>query len=278
MLFLSNASAWARPGLIVLALGAVSVAHAEPIQWSTGQVSIAFDPETFSFSKSTHDFGGVMQVDVSPLAVSYSPLGDGVSVNFQDQMSLYASSYGNFSPETLDGSFSAYFNFTPQAGFVITGYTVTYAGTYSIETPGSVYVGSTTAGPFAAGTGGGAFSMSASLTGEDAPALQGSFSATGDLTTIQVFDGYEQVLDHYETVLDYCDVEDPFTCYYREEPVYVGVPVYHDETDLGEASINLQSITLQAHVVAVPEPGALALALAGLPVWGVWWMRRRRVA
>lgn len=72
-----------------------------------------------------------------------------------------------------------------------------------------------------------------------------------------------------------CETQEPFTCYYRTEPVYIEQPVYRYESDLGEGQIYLTSIDVQAHVVAVPEPQTLALGLAGLMVAG-WRLRSRR--
>jgi len=255
-----------------LAWGATAPVHAEAFQWSTGQVDIQFDTDAFAFHREAYP--GYL-ADISPSSLSYTQVGQGVEINFNDLLSLYATSYSYFTPQTLSGDFSASFGITPRAGYVITGYTVTYSGTYSIETPGSVYVGSTTAGPFTAITGSGPFNFREDVVGAVSPALTGSFSATGDLNTIQVFDGYQQVFDHNETVLDYCDAVEPFTCYYHEEPVYIGQPIYHDETDLGEAQLSLQKITLLVHVTAVPESGAMAMVAGVLPMLA-WWARRRR--
>lgn len=258
--------------LSCLVFGVAMPAHADTFQWSTGQVDIQFDTSSFAFHRESSP--GYVE-DISPASLSYTQVGQGVQINFNDLLSLYASSYTYFTPQTLSGDFSAYVDITPRAGYIISGYTVTFSGTYSIETPGSVYISSTAAGPFTATSGAGAFNFREDVVGAAAPALAGSFSATGDLNTIQVFDGYQQVFDHNESVLDYCDVVEPFTCYYHDEPVYINEAIYHDETDLGEAQLNLQTITLLAHVTAVPESEAPAMALAGLPILA-WWAKRRR--
>lgn len=257
-------------------LGAAVSGQAQSIQYSTGEVDIEFDPSAFSFTVDTTSFGGITTVDVSPLSLGYAQVGQGVEINFNGQLGVYATSYSAFSPQTLSGFFNAYFNFTPAAGYAITGYTITYTGSYSVETPGSVslYDGGTGAW-FSQNGGASGFSVSTTVSGAVAPSISGSFSATGDLTTIQVFDGYDTYIDHYEDVLDYCETEEPFNCYYRSEPVYVSVPIYHEETDLGEATFSLQGITVQANMAVVPEPESVALALAGLVVAG-WRVRSLR--
>lgn len=260
--------------LTLAALAACAAAQAAPTQLSTGQVVIDYDPDGFSFSRDVSFFGSPTPEEIPTASVSITGQGNGFVLDFNNQMSVYASSYFNFTPETLGGSFNAFFNFTPTAGHIITGYTVTYAGSYSIETPGSISV----AGPGVAVseyTGGSGFSYSAVLSGAAFPSLTGGISATGDLSIIQVYDHSEEVFDHYETVLDYCEVDDPSICYYKEEPVYISVPYYRDETDLGEASLTLQTITVQANVAAVPEPQSYALLMAGVPL-AAWALRRRR--
>jgi len=261
--------------LTLAALAACATAQAAPTQLSTGQVVIDYDPDGFSFARDVSYFGSPTPEEIPTASVSITGQGNGFVLDFNNQMSVYASSYYNFTPETLGGSFNALFNFTPTAGHIITGYTVTYTGSYSIETPGSISV----AGPgvsVSESVGGSGFSYSGVLSGPTLPSLTGGISANGDLSIIQVYDHSEEVFDHYETVLDYCEVDDPSICYYKEEPVYISVPYYRDETDLGEAQINLQSISVQAHVAAVPEPQSYALLAAGGPLRAGAWGRRRQ--
>ena len=265
-----------RASVILTLLSASAAVQAVPTQLATGQVLIDFDQDTFAFTRDVSYFGSYSTEDILPSLVTVTAGGNGVELNLNDYMNLYASSYNTFSPEYLSGNFNALFSFAPAAGYVITGYTVTYAGSYSIETPGSVSVGGPGAG-FSESSGGSSFSVSGNVVGAVAPSLIGGLNASGDISTVQVFDGFQSVFDHYDQVLDYCEVEDPSICYYREEPVYIDVAVYHDETDLGEASINLQRITLQANVVAVPEPEGLALLAMGVPM-AAWLARRRRRA
>lgn len=262
--------------LTLAALAACATAQAAPTQLSTGQVVIDYDPDGFTFTRDVISFGSPYAEDILSSSVSITGQGNGFVLDFNGQMSVYASSYYDFTPQSLGGNFNALFNFTPTAGHIITGYTVTYTGSYSVETPGSVSV----SGPGVSVSeyvGGSGFSYSGVLSGPTFPSLTGGISAYGDLTTIQVLDHYDTYLDHYEDVLDYCEVDDPSICYYKQEPVYITQPVYRDETDLGEAQINLQSITVQAQVAAVPEPASYALLMAGVPL-AAWAMRRRRQA
>lgn len=264
-----------RLGLICLALGAFASAHADPTQWSTGQVAIAFDPATFSFYNDT-TYGGSTEISSS---VSYGQVGQGVELSFGGLLSAYASSYTNFSPESRTGSFSAFFDFTPEAGYAITGYTVTYAGSYFVESPASVGLSGQGGAILLNGNiGGENFSISSYHGGPSAPQIAGELTAWANVDTIQIFDGYEQVYSHDIEVLDYCEQDDPGVCYYHTEPVYVEQPIYHYESDLGEGQIYLNAINVQAHVTAVPEPGAVALTLAGLASVGWWAARRRRAA
>ncbi len=255
---------------------AAAAAQAAPTHLSTGQVGIDFDPDTFVFSKEVGSFGNITTEDIPASLVTVTAGGNGLELNFNGYMNLYASSYNTFSPEYLTGNFNALFSFTPTAGYVITGYTVTYAGSYSIETPGSISV-SGPGGGITEYSGIGSFNAVGNVPGAVAPSLTGSISASGEVSFVQVLDHYDSVFDHYEQVLDYCEVEDPSICHYREEAVYVDVPVYREEMDLGEASLNLQSITVQANVVAVPEPESLALLTMGVPL-AAWLARRRRHA
>lgn len=261
----------------LVALAAVflaPLAQAAPTQFNTNNVTIDFDPEGFAFSRDVGGFGGFGSEEIPPSSLLYTQVNSGVKLDFNGLMSLYATSYYDYSPQSLAASFNAYFGFTPDAGYQITGYTITYEGGYGIETPGSVSLGAPGVN-FYQSSSGESFNIVANIAGPNAPSLAGGLGATGDIQYIQVFDGYEDVFSHYEDVLDYCEVENPDVCYYHQEPVYNQVAVYHDEMDLGEANINLQSITIQAQVAAVPEPGVLGLLMGAMPVAG-WWLRRRK--
>ena len=253
-----------------LASGGVALAQAQTVQWSTGQVSIEYDPSTFSFwSDSTN--GGYF--DVSAVV---NPLGQGVTLEF-GYLSAYATSYTYFSSDWRNGGFDALIGFTPEAGYAITGYTITYTGAYWVESPGSVALnddGGTLL--LSAGSGGSSFSIDRYQGGPNSPRIAGYLSAAGDISYIEILDGYELVYSHDQEVLDYCETEEPFTCYYRTEPVYTEQPIYRYEMDLGEGQISLSSISVQAHVAAVPEPESLALGLAGLMMVAGWRLRGRR--
>jgi hypothetical protein len=259
--------------MICLAFGAVASAHAATTQWSTGQVSIEFDPDTFVFTSDTVYNG---QQGVS---ASYSQVGQGVQLDFGGLLAAYASSYSFFSSDSRTAQFNASIGFTPEAGYAITGYTVTYTGGYFVESPASVGLSGQSGTILLNGNSGGdSFTLSSYQGGSAAPAINGELTAWANVDYIQILDGYQQILDHYEQVLDYCEQENPEVCYYRDEPVYRDEPIYRYESDLGEGQIYLSTINVQAHVAAVPEPGAMAMTLAGLASLGWWVSRRRRVA
>ena len=253
----------------VIAMGAAVVAPAQSIQYSTGQVAIDFDPSTFSFTSDTVYSG---PQGVSP---AISQVGQGVTLNFAGTLAAYASSYQYYTPDARLASFNAFINFTAEAGYAITGYTVTYTGGYFVESPASVGLNGQSGTILLNGNvGGDSFSLSNYQGGPAAPQITGELSAWADITYIQVLDHYEKVYSHDEQVLDYCEPDDPGTCYYHPEPVYTDEPVYRYESDLGEGQIYLSTIEVQAHVAAVPEPRSLALGVAGMAVLGCW-MRRR---
>lgn len=266
------------PGAVVLAacltLALPMAARAAAVQWSTGQVLIDFDPDTFVFQSDT-TYNGLQ--NISPDAMSYAQSGQGVVINIGGFVSAYASSYTYFSEDSRSASFNALFNFTAEAGYVINGYTVKYTGGYFIESPGSAGLnaqgGAITTG---GNLGGDSFSIETYQVGAGSPQLSGQLSAWGGISYIEVLDHYEQVYSHDEQVLDHCDTQEPFTCYYNTVPVYIDQPVYRYETDLGEAQIFLSSIEIQPTVVAVPEPGVTAMTLIGLAGLG-WWGARRRL-
>lgn len=267
-----------RPGAVALAaclaLAGPMAAQAAPVQWSTGQVLIDFDPETFVFQSDT-TYNGLQ--NISPDAMSYAQSGQGVVITLGGFVSAYASSYPYFSEDSRSASFNAFFDFTAAAGHEITGFTIKYTGGYFVETPGSAGLyaqgGAITTG---GNLGGDSFSIETYQAGAGSPQLSGQLSAWGGISTIEILDRYEQVYSHDEQVLDYCEPEEPFTCYYTSVPVYIEQPVYRYETDLGEAQIFLSTIEIHPTVVAVPEPGVTAMTLVGLAGLG-WWVSRRRL-
>jgi hypothetical protein len=270
-IFLARRAVLPSLSLICLALSAALPAHAEVTQWSTGQVNIEFDADTFSFTSDSH-YNGPM--GISP---GYSQVGQGVVLNFGGLLAAYASSYSSFSSDSRLAFFNAFFNFTPAAGYAITGYTVTYEGGYFVESPGSVGLNGQSGTILLNGNvGGDSFLIDSYQGGSVAPQIAGELSASADVNYIEIFEGYEKVYSHDQEVLDYCEQDDPSVCHYRTEPVYIDQPIYRYESDLGEAQIYLSTINVQAHVTAVPEPGAVAMTLAGLASVGGWAVRRRR--
>lgn len=250
-------------------LAVCQFSYASPSQIATGGVIIDYDADTFSANTdSFHISGSLMDV---------VPVSNGVKLNFNNLLTLSASSGIFFSADYKAGDYSALFSFSPTPGHTITGYSITYEGIYTIETPGFIGV----SGP------GGGFSSSSSAfsllfsetvntVGSIAPALSGSLAAEAYIDIIQVSDGFFQVQTGTQTVLDYCEDFDPNICYYREEPVYEWVERFHDESDLGDASINLQSITITANVSAVPLPGGFVLFGSVLSLIGGFKLRRKQ--
>jgi hypothetical protein len=246
-----------RLAALPAALLVAAAAHATPTTLNTGNVQIGYDKDTFDFwtqyTEGDHN-------SLAPDSILVSGVGNGVQLDFQGQLSVTGSSYGNFTPQTLEGGFDALFTFSALPGHAITGYTITYTGSYTVESPGYTSL----SGPgvnFSSSDYGNSFSLSGAAGGPDAPRLQGSFSATGDLSVIQIFDGYDPVT--------HCDdPNDPGNCWIEY------VPIYHDETDLGQATMTIDRITLTANVVAVPEPSTYALMAGGLGLLG--WAARRR--
>jgi hypothetical protein len=232
-----------------------AVANAAPVQLIAGDIIVDYDLDNFFLNVDGSSYDSSVY--------SITPLTNAVRLEFGGLLNVYASSYSNYSPQTKTADYSASFSLAPAAGKTINGFTITYAGSYSIETPASAEA--TGVGLFVGGTsGGGVFSISSNFSGMGVPTLTGQLSATGDIAFIEVLDGFKDVFVGYEQVLDYCEVENPEICYYRDEPIYEQVPVYRQEMDLGEASIYLESITISANVTPVPLPAGGLLLGSGL--------------
>jgi hypothetical protein len=238
----------------ILSWGATS-AYAAPVQLAAGDIIVEYDLDNFSLNVDGTGY------DSSVFLVT--PLANGVRLGFSGLLNVYASSYFNYSPQTKEADYSALFSLAPTAGKTITGFTITYSGGYSVEMPGSA--GASGVGMSVGGSsGGGPFSISSNFTGMGVPTLSGQLSATGEITFVEVLDDFQDVLVGYQPVLDYCEVENPEVCYYHDEPVYEQVPIYHQEMDLGEASVYIDSITISADVAPVPLPPSGLLMGAGL--------------
>lgn len=244
-----------------------TLAQAAPVQLSAGDIIVDYDLDNFFLNVDGNNFDSSV--------FSLTPLADGVRLEFSGLLNVYASSYFNYSPQTKTADYSALLSLAPVAGKTITDFTITYSGSYSIETPGSAAasgVGLSVGGS----SGGGPFSISTNFTGMAVPTLSGQLSATGEISYVDVLEGFQDVLVGYQPVLDYCEVENPDICFYHDEPIYEQVPVYRQEMDLGEASIYLDSITISANVAPVPLPASGLLLSAGLFGLGLQKMRHRR--
>ena len=265
---------------IVVALALTTQMQLVQIQWvvaapttHTGStVQIDFDPDTFTFQSDGGSGGGGM-INVDPSAYTVNPSGDSVLLTFGGSLYASASSYTSFSPEDAFGSYAADFGFSALPGHVITGYEITFEGTYDIESPGSVQI-SGSSSYFNGSSGFGTpWSQTETFFDTSIPALLGSIQASGQIDLIDipgVIVGYEQMDDPGD--LDCSGVFDDGICGTVDDtsrPIYDPPP--RTETDLGLASINVNSITITAQTALVPEPSALALAMLGLA--GLTWRR-----
>lgn len=248
-------------------LWGATLTHAAPVQLAAGDIIVDYDLDNFFLSVDG------MGYDSSVFTLV--PLNNAVRIEFGGLLNLYASSYFTFSPVYKTADYSAQLSLAPTAGKAINGFTITYSGGYSIESPGSA--GASGVGLSVGGSsGGGPFSVSSNFPGLGVPTLSGQLSASGEIGYIEIFEGYQDVFVGYQQVLDYCEVENPEICYYRDEPIYEQVPVYRQETDLGEASVWLDSITITANVETVPLPPSGLLFGAGLLGLGLRKMRNRK--
>ena len=251
-----------RPRTLAAALALLScIAHAAPATVTTGNVDISYDRDTFAFNRDL----GFGPESIDPASVGLSFAGNSVTLDFAGALSVYASGYG-FSSTNAFGQYLANFSFAAQADYLITGYTVRYMGSYTIETPGGVNVGGS--GIFLSeSTGAASFDLSSDI---GWPYLTGVLAASGYVDTIEVITGYDEVIVGYQDV----EVCDDYGCTIEQRPIIAEVPIIDYQTDLGEASLSIDTITVTANVVAVPEPETYALLLTGLGVLA-WAVRRR---
>jgi hypothetical protein len=259
---------------IALALATqMPLACAAPVTHTGSTVQIDFDPDTFVFQ--SNGGGGSGTIDLDPSSYTVNPTGDSVGLTFGGSLYAFASSYTTFNPEDSFGNYAANFSFSPLPGYVITGYQITFEGTYSIESPGEVSISGSSSYFNNADGFNIAWSSSESFVDSSIPALMGVIQASAQINFIDipgVIVGYEQMPDPGDIDCSggfdngFCGtVDDP------SRPIYDPPP--RTETDLGEASITINSITIAAQTAAIPEPTAMALAILGLTAF--IGMRRR---
>lgn len=253
-----------RPRPLAAALVLLSCAvHAAPTTVTTGNVDISYDRDTFVFNRD----GGFGQEPIDPASVGLSFAGNSVKLEFAGALSVYGSGYGSSAPSAF-GDYLANFNFAAHADYLITGYTVRYTGSYTIETPGDVNVGGT--GIFLSeSTGAASFDLSSAVAW---PYLAGVLAANGYVNTIEVITGFDDVVVGHEDV----EICNDLGCTIEQRPIIERVPIIEYQTDLGEATLSIDTITVTANVAAVPEPEAGALLLAGLGVVGYGARRLRQ--
>lgn len=257
---------------LVAALAALPLfAQAAPTSMVTGQVVIDYDPDTFVFNNAS-DFG-----DPSGPTTSPYPIGDVVigfsgnraDLTFTNGLRADDSAFGESDPlNPAIGPFSAPFAFTAQPGWVITGYRLRAIGTYSIEVPGEVSVefGALGAPLFeSAGTSstGVFFDRTLDVTGAVSPGLVGQLVAYAQVNQISLgfFDDPSRPI--FEFVPDDSACSDPSSC--PGSQVIVGYEqIERFETDLGSASVNIDTLSIEAVTRPVPEPSTWALLAAGL--------------
>jgi hypothetical protein len=261
---------------VVVALALATQMHSVPAAPTThtgSTVQIDFDPDTFAFQSDGGGGGGGI-INVDPSAYTVNPSGDSVAVTFGGSLYASASSYFNFNSEDAFGSYSANFGFSALPGHVITGYQVTFEGTYDIESPGFVEIsGSNSYSNFSSGFGT-PWSQTETFFDTSIPALLGSIHASGQIDLIDipgVFQGYEQIPNPGDPDCTGGEPDDGVcgTVDDLDRPIFDPPP--RTETDLGLASINVNSITITAQTAPVPEPSAIALAVLGLA--GLAWRR-----
>ena len=146
----------------ILALGftvAAGSALAVPVSYTGTNVLIDYDTDTS---------GGD----------SVSTAGDSVTLNFGSNFNVSASPSPGTSNSVAEafGSYSANFAFSARPGRVISGYQVTFAGTYSIGSPGSVSISGTPG--FSTDNGSGSWGWTTTFDGASFPGLAGLVQAT----------------------------------------------------------------------------------------------------
>ncbi len=246
---------------------AVSV-QAAPSQLLVNNTTVDFDPDTWVFSNSYDPF-------VTPAATGSSVVGAGIALDFNGTMTLSANSLTLFAPESQDGGFNVSFVFAADPGYQITGYQLTFSGSYGIETPGSVYADSGTAAFSASSSGlSSPFSFARSIAAALLPAVAGSVNASAYVDILLVQTGTETV-QIGTTPVEVCGIPgDPSTCTIVDEPVYEERPIFTEQSDYGDATLSLDRLLIVPTVTAVPEPGTYALLLLGIV--GIAALSRRR--
>ncbi|WP_255991178.1 PEP-CTERM sorting domain-containing protein [Chitinolyticbacter albus] len=247
-------------------------ALAIPTTIDSGQVTVDFDADLFTFGIDFYDYGFTNYID--PNSLTYGASSNGVEIDFGSQMSLFDYAINESDPLLpVHAFFDASFAFNAKPGHRIVGYTIDFIGSYNIEHPGGVGMGVDGVGWTGFGSGSGSFSERLTYNDPTAPVLRGSAEALGTVEYIEVQVGTELVQVGTEWQPDPACAPDP-DCQLIEVPIFEEVPVYMQQADLGAADLYLQRIAFNAITAPVPEPETYALLLTGGGLVG--WAGRRR--
>lgn len=239
--------------------------------FDAGDVGISYDPSAFILVKYSDGFSGAVEETQVPFeSLTLLPIQNGLSLQFNNNMSLSDPTHGitdNMSSET--GAYRALFDFTPEAGFAITSYTVTLRGSFSITTPSFARLYLDGFGEIYANHGSGLIDQTFHFDGPIAPMLQGDLEAFSETIIYEQYVGDVYVQTGTNWITD-PNCQDEEGCPLIEEPIFEYVPHYELAYDGGDASITLSELKLVANVTAapVPVPAAWGFMLAGLATLG----------
>ena len=242
-------------------------AHAAVQSVDAGNVGFSYDTSNFILVRYSDGFSGAVEETIVPFEdLSLVALENGLSLNFNNQMSLNDATHGigdNNSSE--NGAYRVLFDFTPEPGYAITGYTVTMRGSYSITTPANARLYLDGFGEAYVDHGFGVIEQTFQYSGSTAPMLQGDLAAFSETIVFEQYVGDVYI----QTGVNYypdpsCEGEPD--CPLLEEPIFEYVPHYELAYNGGDASISLNELRLVANVAAVPVPAAWGFLLAGVAV------------
>lgn len=259
-------------GLAAMAgFGLADTALASQTVWDVGAAELSFDTDEFLFSIADDGANatGNVQVTTIPAAeLSINPIANGFNVDFGGRMQVYDDTHGLTDNGVAGvGTIDLKFNFTPRAGYRITGYNVAFTGQYSFQ--GNAYSSSF-------------FNLSGDIRSVDdlfgnhgfgvggAPANQ--FNAS--ILAVTQVEAYEQIVGYtteWVSVFIGTEYSDPNCqedgCPLQDvyERMQVETPIYEWYDIPGYATVAIDSLSISANVEPVPLPAAAWLFGGGLP-------------